>query len=268
VGALIEVDDAADSRLGDYVGLTDVARRRLVEPAAGLFLAEGELVVRRAVEAGYRLRSLFVDSKRLPALADLVETTDAPAYVAPPTVLAAVTGFDVHRGVLASFARKQPLSVEQVVASARRLLVAESMTSTTNLGAVLRSAAALGIDGVVLSPDCCDPLYRRCVRVSMGESLRLPLARAESWPATLAGLRADFRLLALTPDPVAVPLEDALLHSSERIALLLGAEGPGLSQAALSAAHVRVRIPMTGAVDSLNVGAAAAIACYLVGRQA
>jgi tRNA G18 (ribose-2'-O)-methylase SpoU len=267
VGALIEVGDPADPRLVDYVGLTDVARRRALEPAAGLFLAEGEPVLRRALDAGFGLRSMLVDPKRLELVRDLVEGTAAPAYLAAPAVLEAVTGFNVHRGVLASFARKPEPHVGEVIASARRLLVTEAMTSTTNLGAVLRSAAALGIDGVVLSPDCCDPLYRRCVRVSMGESLRLPLARARSWPGVLDDLRAaGFAVLALTPDPSAVELDVALADVGGRVALLLGAEGTGLTPAARAAATCDVRIPMSSGVDSLNVAAAAAIACFLVGR--
>ena len=155
-GPVIDVADPADPRLADYVGLTDVARRRSVEPqvdGTGIFIAEGEHVVRRAVAAGYRLRSLLVDAKRYDALADLATATAAPAYVAQPDVLVAVTGFNVHRGVLASFARKPQPDLAALL-TARRLLICEDLTSTTNLGAVLRSAAALGVDGVLLSPEC------------------------------------------------------------------------------------------------------------------
>jgi tRNA G18 (ribose-2'-O)-methylase SpoU len=269
MGAVVEIGDPADPRLGDFVGLTDVARRRRVEPATGLFVAEGEPVVRRALAAGYPLRSLLLDPKRLPLLADVVAATEAPTYAATPAVLAAVTGFNVHRGVLASFARTPPLSVDAVLGPAHRLIVAEGITSTTNLGAILRSAAALGIDGVVLSPDCCDPLYRRCVRVSMGESLRLPIARAVEWPATLTTIvEAGFAVLALTPDPDAAPIEEVLagLDTEARVALVVGSEGEGLSAGARGAASARVRVPMADGVDSLNVAAAAAIACYLIGR--
>ena len=264
---MIPVQDAADPRLADYVGLTDVRRRRLVEPevdGTGIFIAEGEPVVRRALAAGFRIRSLLVDSKRYDALRGVVG--DAPAYVAAPDVLAAITGFNVHRGVLASFARKAQPDLPTVLASARRLLVCENLTSTTNLGAVLRSAAALGVDGVLLSPECCDPLYRRAVRVSMGAALRLPTHRLSSWPASLAAVRdAGFTVIALTPDPAAEPIDTVDLGG--KAALLLGEEGPGLTDEALAAADVRVRIPLADGVDSLNVAAAAAVACYVFGRS-
>src|SRR4051812_20502354 len=240
--AVPHVDDPADPRLADYVGLTDVARRRRIEPdvdGSGIFIAEGENVVRRAVAAGYRLRSLLVDARRYDALRDVAG--DAPAYVGSPEFLAKVTGFNVHRGVLASFARKPQPDLAVLLTSARRVLICEDLTSTTNLGAVLRSAAALGVDGVLLSPDCCDPLYRRAVRVSMGEALRLPTHRLSSWPSTLEDVRsAGFLLVALTPDPAAKPIDE--VHIPAKAALLLGEEGFGLSTAALDASDVRVRI--------------------------
>jgi tRNA G18 (ribose-2'-O)-methylase SpoU len=264
---VILVADPADPRLADYVGLTDVARRRQVEPeldGQGIFIAEGEQVVRRAVAAGYRLRSLLVDAKRYDALSDLAERSPAPAYVAQPDVLVAVTGFNVHRGVLASFARKPQPALSQLLAT-KRLLICEDLTSTTNLGAVLRSAAALGVDGVLLTPECCDPLYRRAVRVSMGEALRLPTHRLAAWPDALDDVRAaGFTVIALTPDPNAEPIDR--ISIGDKAALLLGEEGSGLSSAALGAADVRVRIPLVAGVDSLNVAAAAAVACYVFGR--
>jgi tRNA G18 (ribose-2'-O)-methylase SpoU len=265
--AVIVVTDPGDPRLADYVGLTDVARRRRVEPEIdgdGIFIAEGEQVVRRAVAAGYHLRSLLVDAKRYDALADLAATSTAPAYAAQPDVLAAVTGFNVHRGVLASFARKPQPDLAELLAG-HRLLICEDLTSTTNLGAVLRSAAALGVDGVLLSPACCDPLYRRAVRVSMGEALRLPTHRVDAWPDTLDQVKAaGFTVLALTPDPAAKPIDE--VHVPDQAALLLGEEGAGLSDAELAAADMHVRIPLVPGVDSLNVAAAAAVACYVFGR--
>ena len=158
---VIDITDATDPRIAEYVALTDVARRRRIEPeydGAGIFIAEGELVVRRAMDAGYPLRSLLIDARRLGLVEDIVGRQVAPAYAASQDVLTAVTGFHVHRGVLASFGRLPPLSLQTVLATAQRVLVCEDLTSTTNLGAVLRSAAALGIDGVLLSPECCDPL--------------------------------------------------------------------------------------------------------------
>jgi tRNA G18 (ribose-2'-O)-methylase SpoU len=268
VGDVIDMTDPSDPRIVEYVGLTDVGRRRRIEPAydgVGIFIAEGELVVRRAVEAGYPLRSLLVDAKRLPALDDLVNDYDAPAFVASQEILAATTGFHVHRGVLGSFTRLPEPPLDQLLATSQRLLVCESLTSTTNLGAVLRSAAALGIDGVLLSPHCCDPLYRRAVRVSMGEALRLPTRRAEAWPQSLDDVRAaGFTILALTPSHDAESIDEIEIRG--KVALLLGEEGFGLTDEALRAADHRVRIPLAPGVDSLNVAAAAAVACYVVGR--
>jgi tRNA G18 (ribose-2'-O)-methylase SpoU len=267
--APIVVGDPADPRLADYVGLTDVARRRRIEPVVdgdGIFIAEGEPVVRRAVAAGYRMRSLLVDGKRYDAVRDIVAESHAPAYIASPDVLVALTGFNVHRGVLASFARKPQPLLPGLLSTTRRLLICEDVTSTTNLGAVLRSAAALGVDGVLLSPACCDPLYRRAVRVSMGEALRLPTHRLASWPDALDDVRsAGFALVALTPDAAADPIDRVLIPA--KAALLLGEEGSGLSPAALAASDLRVRIPLVAGVDSLNVAAAAAVACYVFGRS-
>lgn len=262
----LPVTDPADPRIADYVGLTDVVRRTKHEPAIGFFLAEGELVMRRAARAGYRPRSLLIaDNRDLPAeLAAL----DCPTYVATYDVLQAVTGFDVHRGALASFGRKPLPTAQEVLAAATRVVVLEDVNNHTNLGAVFRSAAGLGMDAVLLSPTCCDPLYRRAVRVSMGEVFAVPYAFTDRWPAGLAQVgAAGFRLLALTPDPSATRLEDLRLAEGERAALLLGAEGPGLSADALAASDLRVRIPMAAGVDSLNVAAAAAVACWVVGRR-
>jgi tRNA G18 (ribose-2'-O)-methylase SpoU len=262
-----QISDAGDPRVADYVGLTDVARRRRIEPdldGTGIFIAEGEPVVRRAVAAGYRMRSLLVDSKRYDAVRDLAAC--APVYVAEPPVLMAVTGFNVHRGVLACFARKPQPALGALLQQSRRLLVCEALTSTTNLGAILRSAAALGVDGVLLSPDCCDPLYRRAVRVSMGEALRLPTHRVDIWPGALDEVRAaGFTIIALTPGATAEPIDRVSIGG--KAALLLGEEGFGLSAAAMDAADVRARVPLAAGVDSLNVAAAAAVACYVFGRS-
>ncbi len=255
----VQIDSADDPRVVDYRSLTDVALRRKLEPAHGLFIAEGEKVVRRAVAAGYEVRSLLVSAVRAPDLADL----PAVHYVADFDILEAITGFHVHRGVLAAMARRPLPTVDEVQRSARRLLVLEELSSTTNLGAVFRSAAALGMDGIVLAPTCGDPLYRRAVRVSMGQVFAIPYARCELWPQPLTQLRAaGWRLLALTPDPGAAAIDDLVIAPHDRLALLLGAEGPGLSAAALAAATERVRIPMAHRVDSLNVAAAAAVAAY------
>ncbi|WP_069814129.1 TrmH family RNA methyltransferase [Streptomyces sp. TP-A0874] len=260
----IVVDDPGDPRLHDYTGLTDVELRRRREPAEGLFIAEGEKVIRRALEAGYQMRSMLLSAKWLETMGDVIDTVTAPVYLVRPELAEQVTGYHVHRGALAAMCRKPALSAPQVLAGARRVVVMEAVNDHTNVGAIFRSAAALGMDGVLLSPDCADPLYRRSVKVSMGAVFAVPHARLENWPGGLEMTgRAGFRLLALTPHEKAVPLDTAVAKGPERIALMLGAEGTGLSRQALSAADEWVRIPMADGIDSLNVGAAAAVAFYV-----
>ncbi|MDG4831804.1 RNA methyltransferase [Solwaraspora sp. WMMD1047] len=262
-----QITDPGDERIADYRALTDVELRTRWEPPHGLFIAEGELVLRRALRAGYRPRSFLVDAKRVDQLADL-DTGAAPVYAAGQDVLEKATGFHVHRGVLASFHRGEPLTAEAVLAAARRVVVLEDVNNHTNLGAIFRGAAALGVDGVLLSPSCADPLYRRSVRVSMGEVFALPYARLEPWPGGLAQVRAaGFTVLALTPAADAVPIQRLTAAQRSRAALLLGAEGAGLSAAAMAGSDVRVVIPMRRGVDSLNVAAATAVACWELGRD-
>ncbi|MEU8045835.1 RNA methyltransferase [Micromonospora echinofusca] len=261
------ITDPDDDRIADYRALTDVELRTRWEPPHGLFIAEGELVLRRALRAGYPARSYLVDAKRVDQLADL-DTGDAPVYAATQDVLQRATGFHVHRGVLASFRRKPLPVAADVLAAARRVVILEDVNNHTNLGAVFRGAAALGIDAVLLSPSCADPLYRRSVRVSMGEVFAVPYAKLEQWPAGLDQVReAGFTVLAMTPAPDAVPIQRLTPTQRERAALLLGAEGPGLTAAAQSASDVRVVIPMRRGVDSLNVAAAAAVAFWELGRD-
>jgi tRNA G18 (ribose-2'-O)-methylase SpoU len=253
------VTDPADPRLVDYVGLTDVARRVKHEPEKGFFIAEGEPVMVRAAVAGYPLRSvLLAENRELPD-----GLPDAPVYRATYDVLHALTGFHVHRGALASFGRKPLPSADELLAGATRVVVLEEVNNHTNLGAIFRSAAGLGMDAVLLDRRCCDPLYRRAVRVSMGQVFALPYAYLEHWPPRLEG----FRVLALTPDEAAVPLDQVRLADDEKAALLLGAEGPGLTEEALAASDLRVRIPMARGVDSLNLAAAASVACWALGRR-
>ena len=261
----IEVGRADDERLADYTRLTDARLRAHLEAEHGLFIAEGELVLRRALRAGYHARSILVDAKRVEQIADL--PTDAPVYAADQALLETLTGFHVHRGVLGSFHRRELPTVDEVLAGARRLVVLEDVNNHTNLGAIFRSAAALGMDGVLLSPSCADPLYRRSVRVSMGEVFAVPYARIDAWPGGLQTVRAaGWTLLALTPAPDAVPIQALSAEHRARPALLLGAEGTGLSAAAMRAADARVVIPMHRGVDSLNVAAAAAVAFWELSR--
>jgi tRNA G18 (ribose-2'-O)-methylase SpoU len=278
VPAAITITDPDDDRLADYRALTDVELRTRWEPPHGLFIAEGELVLGRALRAGYRARSVLVDAKRV----DQVPDVDAPLYAATQDVLESTTGFHVHRGILASFHRRPLPDATAVLAAATRVAILEDVNNHTNLGAVFRGAAALGMDAVLLSPSCADPLYRRSVRVSMGEVFAVPYARLEPWPAALDTVRAaGFTVLAMTPaedrrltGPAQVPAHDNPLpiqrldrEQRRRPALLLGAEGAGLSRAALDASDQRVTIPMRRGVDSLNVAAAAAVAFWELSRD-
>jgi len=268
VAELITVEDPDDPRLADFTGLTDVELRRRREPAEGLFIAEGEKVIRRATGAGYPMRSMLLSAKWTEPMRDVVDAVQAPAYIVSPELAEQVTGYHVHRGALASMGRTPLPAPQSLLASAHRVVIMEAVNDHTNIGAIFRSAAALGMDGVLLSPSCADPLYRRSVKVSMGAVFSVPYARLGSWPHGLESVReAGFSLLALTPEADAVPLDDVAAHRRERVALLLGAEGDGLTARALGAADERVRIPMAHGVDSLNVGAAAAVAFYAVTRE-
>jgi tRNA G18 (ribose-2'-O)-methylase SpoU len=268
VAELIPVEDPDDPRLADFTALTDVELRRRREPAEGLFIAEGEKVIRRATQAGYPMRSMLLTAKWADVMRDVIDGAQAPAYLVDPELAEQVTGFHVHRGALASMGRTALPSPEALLTAAHRVVIMEAVNDHTNIGAIFRSAAALGMDGVLLSPSCADPLYRRSVKVSMGAVFSVPYARLGSWPHDLDAVReAGFSLLALTPDTGAVPLDDVAAHQLPRVALLLGAEGDGLSARALRAADERVRIPMAHGVDSLNVGAAAAVAFYAVTRN-
>ncbi|WKX73406.1 RNA methyltransferase [Streptomyces sp. XD-27] len=262
---LITIDDPADPRLSDYLGLTDVELRRKREPAEGLFIAEGEKVIRRARQAGYEMRSMLLSAKWVDVMRDVIDEVPAPVYAVSPELAERVTGYHVHRGALASMQRTPLPDAGTLLASARRVVIMESVNDHTNIGAIFRSAAALGMDAVLLSPDCADPLYRRSVKVSMGAVFSVPYARLETWPRGLDAVRdAGFTLLALTPDEKATAMDEAAPHRLDRVALMLGAEGEGLSRQALMAADEWVRIPMAHGVDSLNVGAAAAVAFYAV----
>ncbi len=263
MAAQVSVGDADDPRLADYVSLTDVHLRRSLEAAQGLFIAEGEKVIRRAIAAGYPVRSLLVAADKLATIEDVAAPVDVPLYVLPAQAAEQLTGFRVHRGALASMQRLPLPAVGEVVAAARRIVVLEDIVDHANVGSVFRCVAALGFDAVVLAPRCADPLYRRAVKVSVGTVLAVPYARLTDWHGGLAELRAaGFRLLALTPDPTATAIGD--VEPAGKLAVLVGGEGHGLSARWLAAADLAVRIPMSRGVDSLNVASAAAIACYLL----
>ena len=271
VTGVIEVSDPADPRLADYVSLTDADLRISLEAQHGLFVAEGDKVIRRALAAGYPVRSMLLTAAGLARLAALAGDVPAPVYLVSDEVAQRLTGYRVHRGALAAVARPPLPEVSQLVATARRVVVLEDLVDHANVGAVFRCAAAFGADAVILSPRCADPLYRRAVKVSMGAVFAVRYARMTDWYGGPGQLRAaGFRLLALTPDQSATPIGAALPAGAApggRVALLLGGEGDGLSGRWMRAADEAVCIPMSPAaithgVDSLNVVAAAAVACH------
>lgn len=264
---LIEVSDPTDPRLADYRDLRDVELRKHLEAEHGLFLAEGEKVVRRAVEAGFTPRSLLMAPRWLDGLADVLATTDAPCYVLSEALAEQVTGFHVHRGALASLARRPLPAVADVLAGARSVLVLEDIVDHTNVGAILRSGAALGFDAVLLSPRCADPLYRRAIKVAMGAVFTMPWTRLPEWYDALPDLSAaGFTTVALTLAPDSTPIEEAV-DGVDRLALVLGSEGHGLSSRWEQSADRRAIIPMREGIDSLNVAAATAVACYVAARR-
>ena len=274
---VIPVLDPADDRLADYVSLTDVALRRRLEPERGLYMAESSTVLGRALAAGHRPRSVLCSPRWLPDVAEMlagvVDGDDVPVLLAEEPLLEAITGFHVHRGALAAMQRPALPEVAELLAKARggagarRVAVLEDIVDHTNVGAIMRSAAALEVDAVLVTPRCADPLYRRAVRVSMGTVFQGPWARIEPWPGGVElprGLGVTVPAPALAHD--AHRPHDLVARAPDRLALVLGAEGDGLAPATVAAADVVVRIPMSGGVDSLNVAAASAVAFWATRR--
>ena len=263
-----EITDAADPRLEDYVALTDVALRRRTEPERGLYIAESEKVIRRALAAGHRPRSYLMARRWLDDLGDLVVAAEGdgiPVYVGEHDVIERLTGFHLHRGALASMRRPVLPGVPDLLRDAHRVVVLEDIVDHTNVGAIFRSAAALGVDAVLVTPRCADPLYRRSIRVSMGTVFQVPWTRIDPWPSGVDMLReAGFTVVALALTEESVPLDDLEADPPERVALVLGTEGDGLRPRTVAAADLAVRIPMAGGVDSLNVAAASAVAFYVL----
>ncbi|MFG0286324.1 MAG: TrmH family RNA methyltransferase [Phycisphaerales bacterium JB039] len=268
---IVRIESLDDPRVEIFRDQPDAWLRARAEGgtglAPGLFMAEGELVVRALIESAYEVESVLITPTRLDTMQDILARLPAraPVYLAERAVVAGIVGFDLHRGVLAAGRRGPEAQPEALIAGCRRLLVMEDLANHANVGGLLRSLAALGgpAAGALLSPRCCDPLYRKALRVSMGHALRLPIARLAPWPQGLARLRdAGWRIIALTTDgeplaPASPPEQDA-----PPVALLVGAEGPGLSSAALSLASQRRGVPMAPGVDSLNVAVAASIAMW------
>lgn len=256
-----QITDPADDRVRDYVGLRDVNLRKSLEAREGLFIAEGEKVIRRAVEAGFEPRSFLLAERWLPGLSDVLQRhPDAPVYIVTEALAEQISGFHVHRGALASMRRATRHTLDDLLAC-RRLVVCEDIVDHTNVGAIIRTAAGLGWDGVALSPGAADPLYRRAIKTAMGAVFSLPWARLNH-PRQLTDAGFTVVATALREDARELAEVAAEAHRIEKLALLVGTEGAGLSPAWQDAADVMVRIPMAHGVDSLNVGAATAICCY------
>ena len=263
---IIEITDLSAPELAPYAGLTHAQLRSRREPERGVIIVESAKAVSCALDAGLRPLSLLMERRQLAAFAGQLEARcgDVPVYTADREVLAGLTGYALTRGVLCAMARPALPDLEAVCRGRRRVAVLEGLADPSNVGAVFRCAAALGMDAVLVSPTCCDPFYRRAIRVSMGTVFQVPWAPTGPWPGpALARLRAlGFQCAALALDEAAIPVDDPALASVERLALLLGSEGDGLSPAAVACCEHTVRIPMAHGVDSLNVAAAAAVAFW------
>jgi tRNA G18 (ribose-2'-O)-methylase SpoU len=261
---VVDVDDPADPRLDDFRDLNSIDRRPDLPSGKGLVIAEGVLVVQRMLASRFVPRAFLGTDRRLGELADDLRSTTAPYYRASAEVMAAVIGFHLNRGVLGAAPRPPAPSIPEVVNGARTVAVLEGVNDHENLGSMFRNAAGLGVDAVVFGMGCADPLYRRAVRVSMGHALLVPYASYVSWPGDLNLLRDDgFALVAMTPDRGAQTMAAAMQTlAHEKVAILVGAEGPGLTERTMRVSDVRVRIPMARGTDSLNVATAAALAFY------
>lgn len=261
---VIDITDPGDDRVDDFRDLNSVDRRPDLPTGKGLVIAEGVLVVQRMLASRFSPHALLGTDRRLAELAEDLRGVDIPFYRASAEVMADVVGFHLNRGVLAAARRPPELSLDEVVAEARTVAVLEGVNDHENLGSIFRNAAGLGVDAVIFGAGCADPLYRRAVRVSMGHALLVPFAKAGHWPQDLEVLRCnDFRMLAMTPDPNVPALAEVVQGmEGDKVAVLVGAEGPGLTETVMRAADTRVRIPMSRGTDSLNVATAAALAFY------
>lgn len=258
---VLRVTESDDPRVADFATLRDPELRKRYEHHHGVFIAEGPNVVRALLTSPFPLRSVLLDETRLPAMEADLDGLDVDVFVTTRDTFYDIVKFSLHQGVVACGGRLPPRPPGEVVAGARRVLVLDEMNDHENMGGIFRSARALGVDAVLLGPRCADPLYRRCVRVSMGHVLHVPFADVPALPGGYDLLReAGLTTVALTPDPDAPTVEE--VPTDVALALVLGAEGPGLSRDAMAAADCRARIPLASAVDSLNVGVAAGIALF------
>lgn len=272
---IIEISDLSSPELDVYARLTQAQLRNRLEPEKGVFIAESPKVIARALDAGYQPLSLLMERRQItgPAADILTRCGDAPVYTADRETLATLTGYQLTRGVLCAFHRPAPLSAAQICQNARRVAVLENIVDSTNIGAIFRSAAALNMDAVLLTPSCCDPLCRRAVRVSMGTVFQVPWAQISASPAdwTDNGTRQlhalGFKTAAMALSDRSVSIDDAALASEPRLAIVLGTEGDGLAHSTIAACDYTVKIPMSHGVDSLNVAAASAVAFWQLGNR-
>ena len=261
--SVVHITDLSHQGLQDYVSLTDVALRKVTEPERGLYIAESSKVIQRALNAGHTPRSVLIQEQWLEETLPLIQDYDCTLFVGNSSLLEELTGFDIHRGALASMQRPVLPEVRDLLSTARRVVVLEDIVDHTNVGAIFRAVAGLGADAVLVTPRCADPLYRRSVRVSMGTVLQVPWTRLPEWSEARAILReAGFHIAAMALADDAVSLREFAAHQPEKIALVFGSEGDGLSSQALEACDTIVTIPMLHGVDSLNVASASAVALY------
>ena len=263
VAYVLPLVNLRSAEVADYVSLKDVALRRKIEPAGGVYIAESSKVIRRALAAGHQPRSVLTAEKWRGDMEELFAGHDIPIYLGTDAEVEAMTGFHLHRGALAAMNRPLQRSPEELLDDARLVIVLENLVDHTNVGAIFRAVAGMGADAVLVTPSCADPLYRRSIRVSMGTVLQVPWARFTSWPSDVDVLRANhFHVAALALDARAIDLRDFAATRPDRVALVVGAEGDGLARSTLDAVDSVVRIPMRHGVDSLNVASAAAVALY------
>ena len=267
---IIEITDFSAPELDVFARLTEAQLRNRLEPEKGIFIAESPKVIHRALNAGYEPLSLLMERKHITGdAADILERCEGiPVYTADRDLLTELTGYQLTRGVLCAMRRSPLLSVEELCANARRVAVLEGIVDTTNAGAIFRSAAALNMDAVLVTPTCCDPLNRRSIRVSMGTVFQVPWTRIgedpSDWPqAGISRLQAmGFKTAAMALSDNSVPIDDPTLALEEKLAIVLGTEGDGLADSTIAACDYTVRIPMSHQVDSLNVAAASAVAFW------
>ena len=264
MASVVHITDLSHNGLRDYVSLTDVALRKVTEPEQGLYIAESEKVIRRAIDTGHIPRSVLLQEQWLDDIEPMVsDFDDCVIYVGRAELLEELTGFEIHRGAMASMQRPVLPTVEELLSDATRVVVLEDIVDHTNVGAIFRAVAGLGADAVLVTPRCADPLYRRSVRVSMGTVLQVPWTRLPEWSQAREILHeAGFHIAALALSDDAVTLREFAKEQPSKIALVFGSEGDGLSRQALEACDTVVTIPMLHGVDSLNVAAASAVTLY------